>query len=225
MRHVMLVVNCKNYTGMSEGRLKALVESAARSSERYGVSVAIAPAHHQLGLVSRSRVTALAQHVDAVHPGGTTGFVVPEILKEAGVAGSIINHSEHRLNPTTIASTVSRLRDLGMLSVVCTRNVRETAEYAGLEPDYVAIEPPELIGTGRSVSTEQPDLIRDAARAVSRAGTRSALLCGAGIVTGDDITRAMALGSKGVLVASGIVKADNPGDALDGLAKSMAGCA
>ena len=35
------------------------------------------------------------------------------------------------------------------------------------------------------------------------------MLCGAGIVSGEDVSRSKKLGSKGILVASGIVKAKN----------------
>ena len=40
------------------------------------------------------------------------------------------------------------------------------------------------------------------------------VLCGAGISTGDDMKAAMDLGADGVLLASGIVKAENPKEAL-----------
>ena len=104
-----------------------------------------------------------------------------------------------------------------MTSILCVRNVRELRKYAPLGPDYVAIEPPELIGSGRAVSTERPGIISSAARAVSESSpvrtspkatthTRPQLLCGAGVVSGADVARAVELGSAGILVASGIIK-------------------
>ena len=216
----MLVVNCKNYMEMAGDRLDQLMQSAQAASRRYGIEIAVAPPHHRLGMPAAPPVMVLAQHVDTASPGSTTGFVVPEMLKAAGVVGSIINHSEHRTSAGEVAATITRLRDLGMISVVCTRDAEETARYASMGPDFVAVEPPELIGTGRSVSTERPGLINEAAEAVRGAGTRTRLLCGAGIVTGDDVTKAMSLGSSGILVASGVVKADDPGRVLDELAKA-----
>jgi triosephosphate isomerase len=44
-------------------------------------------------------------------------------------------------------------------------------------------------------------------------------LCGAGITSGDDIAAALKLGTQGVLLASGVVKAKNPLDVLMDLAK------
>ena len=80
---------------------------------------------------------------------------------------------------------------------------------AKLNPTFIAIEPPELIGTGRAISTEKPHLITKAVDSVKLAKNSTKLLCGAGIVSGKDVTRAKKLGSKGILVASGIVKAKN----------------
>lgn len=216
----MLVVNCKNYMEMAGSRLDQLMQNAQAASRRYGIDIAVAPPHHRLGMPAAAPVMVLAQHVDTASPGSTTGFVVPEMLKSAGVSGSIINHSERRIGAGEVAATITRLRDLGMISVVCTRDAEETGRYASMGPDYVAVEPPELIGTGRSVSTERPGLINEAAEAVREAGTRTKLLCGAGIVTGHDVAKAMSLGSSGILVASGVVKADDPGRVLDELAKA-----
>lgn len=216
----MLVVNCKNYREISAENLSSLAAAAAAAATKHRIDVAIAPPHHLLGIQADPRVHVLAQHVDAEPPGSTTGYVVPELLRDAGVSGSILNHSEHRLDPDTIPPLIERLRGLGMTSVLCTRDVAETASYAPLRPDYIAIEPPELIGTGRSVSTERPELISEAAESVR--GTGTTLLCGAGIVSGDDVSRALGLGAAGILVASGVVKSPDPAAALGDLAQSMA---
>jgi len=85
----------------------------------------------------------------------------------------------------------------------------ESKKYAKLNPTFIAIEPPELIGTGRAISTERPQLITKAVDSVKSAKNSTKLLCGAGIVSGNDVARAKQLGSKGILVASGIVKAKN----------------
>ena len=148
-------------------------------------------------------------HVDTANPGSTTGFVVPELIKKSGVSGSLINHSEHRITSKEIKELVSRLKALKMTSVVCVKNVSEARQYSKLNPDYIAIEPPELIGTGKAVSNEKPEVIIKSVKAVKSAKNSTRLLCGAGIVSSDDVTRALELGSRGILVASGIVKAKN----------------
>ena len=98
---------------------------------------------------------------------------------------------------------------LKLKTVLCVKNVNEVKRYAKLNPTYIAIEPPELIGTGRAISTERPQLITKAVDAVQSVKNSTKLLCGAGIVSSDDVAQAKELGSKGILVASGIVKAKN----------------
>ena len=108
-----------------------------------------------------------------------------------------------------------------MKTVVCVKNVREAEKYAKLNPTYIAIEPPELIGTGRAISTEQPGVITKSLFAVKKARNSTKLLCGAGIVTSEDVKRAMELGSHGILVASGIVKSRNWNRDIEGFAKAI----
>ncbi|MDE0090955.1 MAG: triose-phosphate isomerase [Thaumarchaeota archaeon] len=249
----MLVINCKNYSEVATApRVRRLVRAADSAAAKLGVEVCVAPPQHMIGVaaeeaasIARERRGAgasssrrrrrprrrllriLSQHADVQPAGSTTGYVIPELLKAAGAEGSIINHSEHRIKPAEIAATVKRLRDAGMTSILCVRSVRELRKYVPLGPDYVAIEPPELIGSGRAVSTEMPEIISGAARAVSEpprasaasresssssssitaaARARPQLLCGAGVVSGADVAKAAELGSAGILVASGIIK-------------------
>jgi len=178
-------------------------------SKKYNVKLAVAPPQHLIGVVSKSSIPLLAPHVDLSKVGSTTGFIVPELLKKSGVKGSLINHSEHRIPAKEIESLVSKLRELKMISVVCVRDVLEAKKYSKLHPDYIAIEPPELIGSGKAVSKEKPELITRAVEAVKKSKNNTKLLCGAGIVSGEDVSAAIGLGSKGILVASGIIKAKN----------------
>jgi triosephosphate isomerase len=83
--------------------------------------------------------------------------------------------------------------------------------------DFVAVEPPELIGGDISVSTANPELISDAVATIG-AGK---VLVGAGIKNAEDVRIALKLGAVGVLVASGVVKAADPVAALEDLCKGM----
>ena len=150
-----------------------------------------------------------AQHLDDKKIGSTTGFMIPEIVKKSKINGSLINHSEHRIPEKEIKNLIKRLKHLKLKTVLCVKNVNESKKYAKLNPTFIAIEPPELIGTGRAISTERPQLITKAVDGVKSAKNSTKLLCGAGIVSGKDVARAKELGSKGILVASGIVKAKN----------------
>ena len=57
--------------------------------------------------------------------------------------------------------------------------------------------------------------------AVKKARNSTKLLCGAGIVTAGDVERAIELGSRGILVASGIVKSRNWNRDIEGFAKAI----
>ena len=205
----MFIINCKNYEEISGDRIIKFVKTAEKVSKKYNVKIAIAPPQHLIGVVSKRSIPILAQHVDVSKVGSTTGFIVPELLKKSGVKGSLINHSEHRIPAKEIESLVSKLRELKMISVVCVRDVSEVKKYSKLHPNYIAIEPPELIGSGKAVSKEKPELISRAVEAVKQSKNNTRLLCGAGIVSGQDVSAALGLGSKGILVASGIIKAKN----------------
>jgi triosephosphate isomerase len=99
-------------------------------------------------------------------------------------------------------------------SCVCTNNIATSKAIATFSPDAVAVEPPELIGTGIPVSQAQPEVVEDSVKGVKSINKKIKVLCGAGISTGDDMKAAMDLGADGVLLASGIVKAKNPKEAL-----------
>ncbi len=217
----MLVINCKNYAEVATpDRITRLVKTADIVAANHGIAVGVAPPQHLLGVAAgvstaSKKLVILAQHTDMQYPGSTTGYVIPEMLKMVGITGSIINHSEHRISARVVEDTIRRLRESSMISILCVRNIAEVKKYAIMRPDYIAIEPPELIGSGRAVSNERPTLISKAADAIVAASLPSdgataagmpRLLCGAGIVTGADVAKAVELGSAGVLVASGVIK-------------------
>jgi len=206
---LLFIINCKNYQEISGYNILKLAKITGKISKKYKVKIALAPPNHLLAKITNLLVPVLAQHVDNTNVGSTTGFMIPELLKASNITGSLINHSEHRIPSTDIKQLVLRLRKLKMVSVVCVKNIVEAQKYAKLNPNYIAIEPSELIGSGKAVSKERPELITKAVVAVKNANNSTKLLCGAGIVAGEDVEKAIQLGAKGILVASGIIKAKN----------------
>jgi triosephosphate isomerase len=217
----VFIINCKNYEEIAGYKIVKFVKTVEETSKKYKIKIAIAPPQHLIGLVTSSSIPIFAQHVDNAKIGGTTGFIIPELLKKSKVSGSLINHSEHRISSEDIAHLVLKLRELKMISIVCVKDVAEVKKYVKLNPDYIAIEPPELIGSGKAISNERPELITKAANAIKTEKNKTKLLCGAGIVSGNDVTRALELGSKGILVASGIIKAKNWSEIIDEFSKAM----
>jgi len=205
----LFIINFKNYEEISGSKAVKLAKIAEKISKKYKIKIAVAPPQHLLSEIAKLSIPVFAQHLDTVNMGSTTGFMVPEILKKSKIRGALINHSEHRISENEVIELVSRLKKLYMISVVCVKDIDEAKKYARLNPDYIAIEPPELIGTGKAVSKEKPEVITRSVMTVKEAKNSTKLLCGAGIVSGDDVSKAMQLGAKGILVASGIVKAKN----------------
>ena len=217
----MFIINFKNYEEISGAKALKLAKIAEKISKKYRIKIAVAPPQHLLTEIARCDISVLAQHLDTANVGSTTGFMVPEIVKKSLVKGSLINHSEHRIPAKQIRELVLRLKKLGMISIVCVKDVSEARKYAKLNPDYIAIEPPELIGTGKAVSKERPEVITRSVSAVKQARNSTKLLCGAGIISGEDVAKAIQLGAKGILVASGIVKAKNWTCAVEEFARAI----
>jgi len=217
----MFVINCKNYEEIAGDKIIGFVKSVEKMSKKYKVKIAISPPQHLIGLVSNSSISILAQHIDDSKIGSTTGFVIPELLKKSKVKGSLINHSEHRISSKEIEKLILKLKELKMISILCVKDVAEVKKYVKLNPDYIAIEPPELIGSGKAVSKEKPELIAKAASIVNNSKNKTKLLCGAGIVSGEDVAKAIELGSEGILVASGIIKAKNWNKVISEFAKAL----
>jgi triosephosphate isomerase len=216
-----LIINFKNYeeAASSAAACVKLAKAAQKVADRLGVEIIVVPPQPALALVAKSvTIPVFCQHMDSEKTGSTTGFFVPEIAKAFGAKGSLVNHSEHRIEPKSIAAIVERMQALGMTSVVCARTSHEVMEMSVFKPDYVAIEPPELIGSGKAVSKENPAIIT---KSIEAAGNRTKVICGAGITDNTDVKAAIKLGSQGILVASGIVKAESWADKIAELASGM----
>lgn len=214
-----LIINFKNYTEVSGDGAVKLSKSADAVAKKLKVEVVLAPPQPALATVANSvSIPVICQHVDDEKVGSSTGFLVPEIAKSFGAAGSLINHSEHRIEMKHIASLVARLRGLHMTSIVCAREPWEVMEISVFRPDFIAIEPPELIGSGMAVSKKNPEIIT---KSINSAGSRSKVICGAGITGKDDVAKAIELGSRGILVASGVIKANSWATKIAELAAGM----
>ncbi|NHW88752.1 MAG: triose-phosphate isomerase [Archaeoglobales archaeon] len=214
----MIVINFKAYResfGRSALELAKLAEEVA---EKSGIHIAVAVNYLDLPTIAREvRIDVFSQHVDAVEFGSFTGVVNAEMIKEYGAKGSILNHSERRMKLADIDFCITKMKALGLVSIVCTNNISTTRAVAALEPDFVAVEPPELIGSGMAVSKVRPEIVEKSVRAAKEICRKIKVLCGAGITGYEDYVKALELGADGVLLASGIVKAKDRKKALEEL--------
>jgi|RhiMethySRZTD1v2_1073278.scaffolds.fasta_scaffold03551_6 triosephosphate isomerase len=221
----ILILNFKNYHEIEGQKGIELARSVQQVSESFGGSIqlVVAPSQPALALVKQNvNIPVFAQHLDYAEAGSTTGYFIPEMARSFGAEGSLLNHSEHRIDKLdNIQGLVDRLRSLQMVSVVCARTASEVSTLARFEPDYIAIEPPELIGSGKAVSRENPSIVTDSINAAARMSQNVRVICGAGITDANDVSSALKLGAVGILVASGIIKATSWIDKITELASGF----
>jgi triosephosphate isomerase len=223
LRGPLLVVNFKAYIEATGKRAIELAISAEKASSETGVTVVLAPQFTDIKSVVESvNIPVFSQHLDPVKPGAFTGRVLAEAVKSAGGEGSILNHSERRIGMAELTSCVERCAESDLRSLVCADTAELGADIAGIKPDMIAIEPPDLIGSGISVSKARPELITESLQKIRAVNAKQRVLCGAGITTSEDVTKALELGTEGVLVASSVVKNKDPKSILFAMASAIA---
>jgi len=145
------------------------------------VDIVVAPPYVSLAvavqLLAGIDVAVAAQNVHSKHEGAFTGEISPTMLRELGVYGAIVGHSERRQhfgeNDEAVGLRVRAALDAGLSVIACvgeTQVERESGQMADvlrrqlsvLEPDeqlVVAYEPVWAIGTGK---TATPALAQEA---------------------------------------------------------------
>ncbi len=221
----ILAVNFKAYPRAFGDEATKLVKGVAEVQASYTGKVriiVIAP------ILNASRLAGIygdvfAQHADPVGLGAYTGFTPPEALASEGVRGVLVNHSERKILYRNLEKVVKSSKEAGLEVIACADTPGEAAGIAYLRPDMIALEPPELIGTGIPVSRARPEVIVKGVEAVKNVAGDIIVLAGAGITSGEDAGRALELGAQGVLVASAVRKKGDPLVKVRELAESMTG--
>ena len=219
MTEALIVVNFKTYaTAYGEaaetlGRMMAEVNSDARM-------VAVVSAFDLSAVASIEGLEVWSQHPDPVGKGSHTGWLEPDAALERGAVGTIINHAEHKVSIDHVANLMEMLPD-GFPICACAADVEEARALAKLGPTFIAVEPPELIGGDISVTTADPAVVSDTVAAVKEVNPNVRVLCGAGVKNGQDVATAIQLGAEGVLLASGVTKANDPMGVLQDLVSQI----
>lgn len=217
----VIAINFKTYSESVGKRGLKIAKAAEEISNDTGICIIIVPQHTDIQLIaSQVEIPVFAQHIDPFTAGSHTGYILPEAVAEAGAVGTLINHSEHRLILADIDDAIRRAKEAKLKTIACSNNPEVSASICALYPDFCAYEPPDLIGTGISVSTAKPEIVTKAVELMQKINPEVVPLCGAGISTGEDVTAAIKLNTKGVLLASGVVKAKNPKTVLQEMAEA-----
>ncbi|MFA5313602.1 MAG: triose-phosphate isomerase [Methanomassiliicoccales archaeon] len=207
LRTPVIVVNFKTYAEVEGAKVLDVALACQEVSEETGRSIVICPPTVELSRVASGfKVPVFCQHVDAKNRGANTGWITPQGVVSAGAVGTLLNHSEHRLMMYDLKASIEACREAGLITIACADGPESAAIIAAFKPDFIAIEPPELIGGNVSVTDAKPEVISKGVDAVHDVSPEMPVLCGAGIKTGTDVRKALELGTMGVLLASGVVK-------------------
>jgi triosephosphate isomerase len=217
-----IVLNVKTYDEATWQKALEIARLMDKISKETYLSLAIAVQATDISLCAKNvSIPVFAEHIDPIKPGSHTGWTLPEAVKEAGAIGTLINHSEHRLKLADIDICITRAKELKLDHIVCSNNIATSKAIASFSPNFIAVEPPELIGGDISVTTADPEIVSGSVDAVKRIDKKVKILCGAGVKNGKDVAKALELGSDGVLLASGIVKAKDKEKVIRDLASGL----
>jgi len=208
----MLIINFKTYRESSGENAISLANSAFDLSKEYGIPVCVCP--NMLDLKDIARIYAggtWAQHCDPDERGRATGWIPPELYKDIGVAGVVLNHSEHKLQFENLKRLVDRVRNLDLKVLIFADSIEESINVSALTPDYIGYEPPELIASkDTSVAKAKPDVIENVVKAIPNIP----ILVGAGVKNQEDVRVSLKLGARGIAVASSVILASDQKSAI-----------
>jgi triosephosphate isomerase len=218
----MIFVNFKTYpqgTGVESFGLIRILENVSKEK-----NFRIYPVVQASDIKEISELTTLeiwTQHIDPVELGAHTGAILAEAVFEDGAKGTFLNHSEKKFsNFEDLIKANQRAKDVGLKTLIFAADLDELKKISDLKPDYIAYEPPELVGsTTISVSTAHPDVIAKAYGITKPLNLP--LIIGAGIHSREDVITAIKLGAVGIAVATDIVKAEDPEKELKNLVEGF----
>jgi triosephosphate isomerase len=216
MNKPLIIVNFKTYQG-AQGHSAEVLARAMESVQTDARLVAAVSALDLSSVVEAApNLEVWCQHLDPISFGSNTGWIHPETAMARGAKGTLINHAEHKVSLEQVAMLLDQVPEEFEVCA-CAADVDEARALAALVPNFVAVEPPELIGGDISVTSADPGIVSGTVSAVIQTNDQVQVLCGAGVKSGKDVSTAMDLGAKGVLLASGVTKSENPFEALSEL--------
>ncbi|MEM1610959.1 MAG: triose-phosphate isomerase [Sulfolobales archaeon] len=216
LRPPLLVINFKTYRSSFGSSALEIAKSSEKVSREIGIRIILAPPLIETSYIVRNvSIDVYAQYGDPLYYGAYTGHTPLEALKDIGVKGVLVNHSEKQLELRNIIRISEIAREIGIETIACSDSrglAKMIAMYA--KPSAIALEPPELIGTGIAVSKAKPEIILEGVSAVKEISKKIIVLAGAGISTKEDASRSIELGAEGILISSAIMLSKDPGKTI-----------
>lgn len=186
-----LIVNFKSYR---KGR-QAL--ALARLIQKHNKKAIVCVQHPDINLISKkTKLFVFSQHL--------AGKFSAKKVKELGAKGTLLNHSLHKLTLNQIKAQLEECKRLRLKPIICISSLKQLRTIKKLKPWAIAFEDPNLISTGKSITTYRSNDIKKFAKLLKGSGILA--FCGAGISNMKDIKEAKKLGCKGVLISSALAK-------------------
>jgi triosephosphate isomerase len=216
----LVVVNLKTYESAHGASAEALAEAMAGVHTDARLVAAVSAFDLAAVVAAAPNLEVWCQHLDPIGFGSFTGWLHPATAVERGASGTLINHAEHKVSIEHVAMLLDQVPE-GFTVCACAADIEEARALSALQPDYVAVEPPELIGGDVSVTSADPEIVRATAAAVHEISEQVGILCGAGVKSGADVAAAIELGTTGVLLASGVTQAEDPAAVVSDLVSAL----
>lgn len=222
LKEPIIFINFKTYPEATAKNALKLAEIIDIVSRELGITIFLSPQFTDISpIITEYNIPVFAQHVDYVKPGKNTGHIIPESIKQVGCVGALINHSEKPLSSNEIELTINRCKETKLISCICASNAEETKYIATKHPDMMIVEIPELIGTGKAISTVNPEVISNAISVIREIDENVFIIAGSGISTKDDVNKALELGMQGVGASRAFVTANDPKKILTEMALGL----
>ncbi|MFD1441663.1 triose-phosphate isomerase [Lacticaseibacillus hegangensis] len=212
MKKPFFIVNPKSYLYGTE--ILKLARLTDKVAAKYNIDVMFTAKLIDFPeiMANTSHLIYTAQHMDALTPGRGMGKVLPVALKNRGIQAVVLNHAEHPLTLAQLDASMVLAKDLGLMTIVCSDTVAQSRAIAELHPTAMICEPTSLIGTG---STSNDQYIKDTDAAIRSVDPAILIMQAAGVSSGEDVKKVMALGADGSGATSGIIKAPDWESKLD----------
>lgn len=217
----VLAINFKTYASSIGEKAVSLAATCNEVSTETQKPILICVSPVDVYRISQTvTIPVFSQHADAVDFGAHTGKILVSDIKHNGGNGVLINHSEDRKKMDEIKELISLCKKNKLISMVCASSPKMAKEIAVFNPDFIAYEPPELIGGDISVTTK-PKVISQIVQSIASINPKIRVLVGAGVKNDEDVKTALSLGANGVLLASGVTTAKNPKQVLKKLVSAL----
>lgn len=183
-----------------------LAKGADLASKKYSVDVIFTTPYTEIRRISQAteNLFVFAPHMDPLPVGRGLADILPEAIISAGAVGVMLNHCEKPLSLSVLRQTIRRADELNLTTIVCADSISEAAAIAHLSPDIIVAEPTDLIGTGKTSSSEY---ITASTRAIKDINPDILVLQSAGIKTGSDVYNIIFSGAEATGTSSGVINA------------------